>query len=170
MRALLVLALLLWGCASSAPVSLDHYRGVYTTHFDGIPDQSRICAVVTNTGPVPVQWVRLRLRAYSQLGARRTSWHSNWLYPKPIDVGETVILELIDPPVVDEFELKVVRSGRHPAARPGRPLRRSPDCSESALSAALEQEFEARVAPGVEIRPMARRNDPTSQVLVAAGE
>jgi hypothetical protein len=170
MRALLVLVLLLWGCASSPPVSLDHYRGVYTTHFDGIPDQSRICAVITNRGAVPLQWVRLRLRAYSQVGKRRSSWRSNWLYPRPIEVGETVALELVDPPVVDEFELKVVRSGRSPAARPGRPLRRSADCSESALTAALEDEFESRVAPGVEIRPMARAGDPTSQVLVAAGD
>jgi hypothetical protein len=126
--------------------------------------------VITTPGPVPLQWVRLRLRAYSQLGARRASWHSSWLYPKRIEVGETVTLELIDPPVVDGFELKVVRSGRRPAARPGRPLRRSDDCSESALTTALEHEFESRVAPGLEIRAMVRHDDPTSQVLVAAGE
>ena len=61
-------------CATPAPVTLDLYRGVYSTHFDGVPDRAELCALLTNRASHSVDWVTLRLRAYPTYGERTARW------------------------------------------------------------------------------------------------
>ena len=129
-------------------VELERYRGVYSTHFHGIPDRGRICAVISNGRSTPVDWVRLRLASRSALGARPGRWRSMWLYRGRLHPGESVAVELERPPVSDEIRLAVRGAGRGRARRTGRPAVEVPECSERALSAALERDAAAREAPG----------------------
>ena len=79
-RSLTLLAILsLTGCAGAA-VTVQSFQGVYSTHFDGVPDDAAICVVLTNVGSGPVDWTQLRLVSYSDLGEDTASWSSDWLY------------------------------------------------------------------------------------------
>ena len=156
---------LLLGCASST-VSLDRVEGVYATHFDGIPDRSRVCAVLTNRGTEPVQWVRLRLLSYADAGARRQVSH--WVAREPLAPGESAAVELIDPPVAREAELSVQSAGRAANAPFGRTARRSPACSEAELLATAHAESSQRTADGIEIVPLAWRGSGERDALAAA--
>ncbi len=149
MRALLALLACagLSGCISSS-VELERYRGVYSTHFHGIPDRGRICAAISNRRSTPVDWVRLRLASRSRLGARPGRWRSVWLYRGRLHPGESVAVELERPPVSDEIRLAVQGSGRGRVRGRGRPAVEIPECSERALIAAIELQGAAREAPG----------------------
>ena len=112
MRKSPLLLLLICACAKPPSVTLDSYRGVYSTHFDGIPDQAEICAVVTNRTDRPFTWARLRLRAYPTYGEREGRWTSEWVYRGPLEPGETKALRLVVPPVADQIELELRGAGR----------------------------------------------------------
>ena len=165
--ALLTLALLLAACASVRPPTLNSYRGVYTTHFDGVPDQIGICAVITNPGPRPVDWVSLKLRSISERGELHGQWSSRWLYPEPLAPGETVAVRFMDPPSSDRIELRIVRLGTGPVPRRGRPLRRMASCSEAALRIPLEADLRERSAPGIRILAVALPPDADAELQVA---
>jgi len=157
-RAPLLLALLafLSSCATGA-VRLERYRGAYSTHFEGIPDQAEICAVLRNRGARPVEWVELRLRSTSQLADAPKTWKSTWILQSRIEPGETVSLRFENPPMADEIELSIVRVGRDARApRSGRPLRSAGECSDASLRVALLAELQDREAPDTEVRPAAQ--------------
>lgn len=165
---LLPLVLCLYGCAVQ-PVTLDLYRGVYTTHFEGIPDESRVCAVISNHGEKRVSWVRLRLRATSRLGEVPGRWTSHWLYEGPIEPGDSVAVELREPPVADQIELDLRRWGSSRPSQPGRQVTASDECSLAALEAAIRRDNGARTA---EIRIVAagRVGEDVEGVLLAADD
>jgi len=159
-------ALVLAACAS-APVTLDRVEGVYTTHFDGIPDQSRVCAVLTNRGSTLVGWVRLRMVAYGSSDERRSRLVSHWVLAKPLAPGQSVAVELLDPPVVREVELSVQRSGAGGRAPVGRPVRRSDACDADAMLAAAQAEHAGRTASGIEVVGLVDRGAARRDTLVA---
>ncbi len=143
------LALGLAGCAR--PVSLERYHGAYSTHFEGIPDRTAVCALVTNRGDESVGWVRLRLRSSSSLGPRPARLRSHWVYSGDIDPGETVALVFVRPPSAEQIQVDLAGSGSGRVARPGRPLVRAKGCSETGLVVSLERELEERTASGIEV-------------------
>jgi hypothetical protein len=154
---LLVLLACLSSCATGA-VRLERYRGAYSTHFEGIPDQAEICAVVRNRSARPVEWVELRLQSTSQLADSPKTWRSSWLHQGRIEPGESVSLRFENPPMADEIGLEIVRVGRDERApRNARPLRVTGECSEASLRAALLAELEQREAPHIEVRPAAQQ-------------
>ncbi len=167
--AVAVFALLLSGCVSTAAVTLERYRGVYSTHFDGIPDQTGICAVIRNPGPRPVAWVRLKLKSFSQLGEVPGQWTSHWLYERALAPGEAVAVEFEHPPSADQIELAVAGYGEGDPPRRGRPLRRARACSEARLQAELKRAREDRSMAGVQLLPILRRNDPARELELAQG-
>ncbi len=149
---LLALLVLLGSCASGA-VRLERYRGAYSTHFEGIPDQAEVCAVVRNRSARPIDWLELRLRSTSQLADTPRTWKSTWIHQGRIEPGEAIALRFENPPMADELELAVVRAGRGDRApRNGRPLRVTGECSDESLRAALLAELENREAPQIEVR------------------
>ncbi len=167
MRALLLVTVLaVAGCAVPS-VTLDDYRGVATTHFGGIPDQSRVCAVVTNRGDVAVDWVRLRLRAWGGAGERGRSFTSHWLYGEGLEPGESVAVELMEPPYAAQIELSVRGSGRGQRTRRGRPVQRTAECSEAALVAASQLASSDRPSADIQIGAIHRRGDAPGDVLIA---
>ena len=145
-------ALLLAGCASSR-IALDGYSGVYSTHFDGVPDTAAVCALLTNRGEVPVDWTQLRMRARSHLGETVGSWGSSWLYLGRIAPGETVAVELRNPPVADWIHLRLRRAGNGRPPR-GRTATRADGCDDRALEDALAEADDGRTAPGRDFHPM----------------
>lgn len=156
-RVLLLLAGI--GIACSTPsVTLDRYRGLYTTHFDGIPDRALVCAVLTNRGEEPVDWVRLRLVSSSTLGARpgrrasrRVSrWASNWVWSGRLEPGASVAIRLPDPPVAEHIALGLRGSGRGRTPR-GRTSEAAPGCSIDVLESAARASLASRTAPGIEL-------------------
>ncbi len=159
-------SLALTACAS-APVTLDRVEGVYTTHFDGIPDQSRVCAVLTNRGSTPVGWVRLRMVAYASSDERRSRLVSHWVLAEPLAAGQSAAVELLDPPVAREVELSVQRSGAGSKAPVGRPLRRSETCDSEALLAAVQADHAGRTASGIEVVGVVDRGASQRDTLVA---
>lgn len=163
-RAVLPLLLLSTACAGPG-LTLEHYRGAYSTHFDGIPDRAAICAVITNRSDSPVDWVRLRLRAWSRLGQEPGRWRSWWVYGERIEPGETVAVVLQNPPVVEEIEVRLRGAGRGPRPR-GRPAVAAEGCSEAGLAERLRAEG-TRTARGRSVHVAARRGDATSRALVA---
>jgi len=165
--ALCPLALLASSCATTSDVHLDSYRGVYSTHFDGIPDQMAICARVTNQSSETLRWIRLELRAFSELGEVPGRWTSGWLYPRPLRPGESVALRFENPPTADQIELKVSGSGKGSAPHKGRPLRRSHSCSEALLQGRLKSASGERSAASVKYFSVLRRNDPAPTFSVA---
>ncbi len=165
-----VLALLVCACATSPGVRLERYRGVYSTHFDVIPDETRICAVITNAGPLPVAWVRLRLEAFSQLGEVPGRWTSYWLYPKPVASGQTIAVEFREAPSADQIKLSLSRVGDGSPPRRGRPLRRTRACSEAALQQKLKRERAERSIAEIQLVAIERRNDPARELTLAQGE
>ena len=157
-RAPLLLALLALSSCATGAVRLERYRGAYSTHFEGIPDQAEICAVLRNRSTRPVEWVELRLRSTSQLADAPTTWKSTWIHQGRIEPGETVSVRFENPPMADEIELEVVRVGRDARApRSGRPLRIAAECSEDSLRTALLAELSDREAPDMEVRAAAQR-------------
>ena len=171
MRPPLVLASLLLfatlGCASP-PIELDSYNGVYSTHFGGIPDKSRVCAVLVNRRDHPVEWVSLRLKSYSRSGARPTRWRTLWLYRGELRPGEAVAVELSDPPIADEIVLTVQRWGSGDSLPPGRLAGAARSCNEADLISALEDESAARGVVDAQVRVMSRRGQPASSGTIIA--
>ncbi len=164
---LLVLLACLSSCATGA-VRLERYRGAYSTHFEGIPDQAQICAVVRNRSARPVEWVELRLQSTSQLADSPKTWRSSWIHQGRIEPGETVSLRFENPPMADEIGLEIVRVGRDERApRNARPLRVTGECSEASLRAALLTELEQREAPQIEVRPAAQLTPDAPPELIA---
>lgn len=161
-----LLALLALACASPG-VGLERYHGAYTTHFDGVPDQAAVCAVISNSGAEPVDWVRLRLRAYSHLGERPARWTSHWIWRGQLAPGGSAVIALVDPPVAEELELVIRASGRGEARGRGRRVARASRCSEEQLVEQLGTELAQRTAAGIELHTAARRGDPESAVLLA---
>jgi hypothetical protein len=150
-------------------VTLDLYRGVFTTHFDGIPDRSAICAVVSNRDVRPVEWVSLRLRAYPTYavtdGERVPRWTSMWTYRGPLKPGETQAFRLARPPVADQIELDLRDAGSGEGPLRGRPLMKSEACSEAWLQQKLASERDGRTAPTMALYPIVRRSQPPEVVL-----
>jgi hypothetical protein len=167
-RATFALALLaLLSCAPGA-VRLERYRGAYSTHFDDIPDQSEICAIVRNASARPVEWIELRLESSSRLAATPGEWRSSWIHRGRIEPGERVALRFQNPPVADELEVRIARVGRDPRAPlNGRPLVRSEACSDEALRATLDAGLAGREATNARVRSAARRSDDAPEALVA---
>ena len=165
-RVLPLLALVTAACASPG-VGLDRYHGAYTTHFDGVPDQAAVCAVIYNDGDQPVDWVRLRLRAYSHLGERPGRWTSRWLWRGRLAPGAYAVIALVDPPVAEELDLVIRASGRGEARGRGRLVKRVVHCSGDHLAKQLGSRLAQRTAEGIELHTAARRGDPESAVLLA---
>jgi hypothetical protein len=164
--ALPLVALLAVACASPG-VGLDRYHGAYTTHFDGVPDQAAVCAVISNHGEEQVDWVRLRLRAYSHLGERPGRWSSDWIWRGRLAPGGSAVIALVDPPVAEELDLVIRASGRGEARGRGRRVERASRCSGEQLAEQLGTELAQRTAEGIELHMAARRGDPESAVLLA---
>lgn len=149
---LLALLFALSSCAPSA-VRVERYRGAYSTHFEGIPDQAEICAVVRNLGTRPVEWLELRLDSTSQLADAPATWKSTWVYRGRIEAGERIALRFENAPMADRIEVALARFGRDDRApKNGRPLQLTSECSEDALRVVLYRELEQRSAPGIEVR------------------
>jgi hypothetical protein len=102
-RAHLLLALLALSSCATGAVRLERYRGAYSTHFEGIPDQAEICAVVRNLGTRPIEWVELRLISTSQLAEAPSTWKSTWVHRGRIEPGAQVALRFDHPPMADEI-------------------------------------------------------------------
>ena len=132
----LVAALPLLACQTDS-VTLDEYRGAYSTHFGGIPDRTAVCARLTNRSAARVGWVRLRLHSTSRLGERPARLRSDWVYDGGIESGETVALAFADPPSAEQIGLALRSTGSGSPARGGRSLVRVATCSESALAVDL---------------------------------
>jgi hypothetical protein len=146
---------------TSPGVDLDRFRGVYTTHFEGIPDRAAVCALVTNRSGSGIDWLRLRLESDSQLGEEPGHWVSYWLWEGRLDPGGSVALALEDPPMADQIRLDLGGSGSGKPRRAGRTARRISRCSETALQARLEK-------PGGRVLAVARRNEGArDEILVA---
>ena len=156
-----------FGCAS-APIELDDYSGVYSTHFGGIPDQSRVCAVIVNRKEHSVDWVSLRLRSYSRSSSRPSRWLTAWVYQGELRPGESVAVELPDPPIADEIALVVHRSGRGASLPAGRVVGAAASCSQTGLTAALQRESAERGAVDARVRRMSRRGEPAASGTVIA--
>ncbi len=165
----LLALLVLCSCAPGA-VNLERVRGAYSTHFEQIPDQSEICAVVRNQSARPVEWVELRMRSTSNLADAPATWKSSWVYRGHLEPGQRVALRFENPPMADEIELDVVRVGNGPRVpRNARPLHIVGECSEEALRSALLSELEGRAAPEIEIRTATRLTpDAESDALIAS--
>ena len=157
---------LLCSCAST-PLQLERYRGAYSTHFEGIPDRAEACAVVRNSGPAPIEWVELSLVATSRFEGVETVQRSRWIYREPIAPGKVAALRFVYPPVADRLEVRVERAGRGGAARLGRPLVRTAECSDDALRAALAEAGRGHTAPGFELRRSANATEDSADGLVA---
>ena len=138
------------GLACAPGVTLDGYRGLYTTHFDGIPDRALVCAVLTNRGARPVDWVRLRLISSSSLGEQPGRWRSDWVWSGSLEPGGSVAIRLIDPPVAEQMLLRVRGSGRDRKPR-GRPSESAADCSIESLRSAAQASQSERTAYGIEL-------------------
>lgn len=161
---LLTLALALGACATvQTGVDLDFYRGAYATHFEGIPDRSAICAVVSNRGAAPVGWVRLRLESHSRLGDEPGRWVSYWLWRGHLEPGDSVALELPDPPVADAVRLDLRGAGSGEGSGAGRAARRVDACSEEVLAASLG-------SGGREVVEVVRRNEGAHEEILVASE
>ena len=158
--------LVLLGCATSA-VTLDDTRGVYATHFHGLPDETRICAVLTNRGAGALAWVRLRLRTHSDFEGRKGRFTSHWVYAAPLAPGKRVAVALENPPAAPEIELTLAGSGRGRAPH-GRPLRATAECSEAALASLAHAAREERSADGLELRAVVVRGRPSAAGLIAS--
>jgi hypothetical protein len=144
-------------------VDLDRFRGVYTTHFEGIPDRTAVCAVVTNRSGTVVDWLRLRLESHSRLGEEPGKWVSYWLWEGRLDPGRSVTLQLEDPPMADQVRLELRSSGRGSPRRAGRTARRISRCSEAALQARLQK-------PGGQVLPIVRRNEGAREEILVADQ
>ncbi|MEE8557594.1 MAG: hypothetical protein V3T14_06885 [Myxococcota bacterium] len=166
----LFLILLAVGCTAPRPVTIDHYRGIYSTHFDGVPDQSAICAVLTNRGSRAVRWVSLRLRAYPEASASTPRWSSSWIYRGLLEPGDSRAVLLVHPPVAREIELEVRSAGYGNGPARGRLLAKRENCSEPELRAHLDKGRRGRTAPGMSLLPIVRRNDPSGPVQVGLPE
>lgn len=164
-----VCALVVSGCASPRPV-LESVHGAYTTHFEGVPDRAAICAEVTNHRDVAVDWLELRLRARSEHGRRAATWNSTWVYEGPVAAGETVALELVDPPVVAAIRLRPGRSGRGARPRRGRPVRRVERCSGEWVDTTLADAAAQRTAPARHVHAIAGAQPPASPDLLAESD
>ncbi len=158
--------LILLGCATSA-VTLDDTVGVYQTHFDNLPDEARICAVLSNRGERTISWVRLRLRAHSDFEGRKGRFTSHWVYAAALAPGERVAVALENPPAAPEIELTLAGSGRGRVPH-GRSLRPTPECSEAALTLIANAAREERLADGLELRSVIVRDRPTPTGMIAS--
>lgn len=165
----LLALLVLCSCAPGA-VSLERYRGAYSTHFEQIPDQAEVCAVVRNRSARSLDWIELRMRSTSKLADLPATWKSSWVYRGRLEPGERIALRFENPPMADEIDLAVVRVGSGARVpRNGRPLRVVGECSQEALRIALLRELEGREAPAIEIRSAAHLTpDAPSDDLIAA--
>ena len=160
------------GTTGQHPITLDHFQGVYSTHFDGVPDRTRVCAVLTNHGTRPVGWVRLKLRAFSQQGELPGEWTSYWVYAQPVAPGQTVALSFQDAPQADQIELHVDRLGSGATRPRGRPLRAARGCSGQALRRRLVLGLGDRQPPDYRLIPILRRNAPAAarEIRIAQSE
>ncbi|MFQ5515354.1 MAG: hypothetical protein ACE5FG_13095 [Myxococcota bacterium] len=158
-RALLAALVLSCACAMpQAPLTLDRVRGVYRSHFGGIPDSTGICAVLSNRSERPIAWVRLRLRSYGVSPSKRWRWTSSWLYDGAIPPGQSVALLFEDPPHAQQIEIRIDRFGRGGGRpHPARPLRAVASCSEPNLRSVLADAAEGREATQVQLVPIVRR-------------
>ncbi len=155
--------------ACASPVSLDRYRGAFTTHFDGVPDQAQVCAVVTNHGDAPVDWLRLRLRSFSAFDDEPALWTSLWIYRARLEPGASASISLVDAPVAEEIELELRTTGRGPTPPVGRLAVAASECSDESLRAALGTGDRGRTAEGRELHASTRRGA-AGDVFVAQGE
>ncbi len=154
-------------CATPPPVSLDLYRGVYATHFDGVPNRAAVCAVLTNRAAHDVDWVRLRLRTYpAARSSREVRWTSFWTYRERLRPGETRTVRFVRPPVGNQVDLEVRDAGFGRAPSSGRPVVDAESCSEPGLQQDVQATQKERTAPGIAVYPIVRRNDPAPVVLV----
>ena len=166
--ALLTLVSLACTVASPSAVTVDHFRGVYSTHFEGIPDQTGICAVISNRGREPVNWIRLRLRSWGDTGQKPGRWKSRWLYEGQLMPGQSVAVEFDNAPNSAQIEISVDRAGSGARVPSGRPLRRVSACSEASLARTLLRINAGREAQNVQMLPIVRRNHPDIEVKVAS--
>jgi hypothetical protein len=140
---------------------------VYSTHFDGIPDQTGICAVISNRGRKPLNWVRLRLRSYGQVGRKPGRWRSKWLYRELLMPGQSVVVEFEHAPHAAQIEITIDGAGTGTAPRQGRPLRKASTCSEGVLVREIQRLNADREPQGVQILPLVRRNHPEIDAQIA---
>jgi hypothetical protein len=156
------------GCASSG-VRVERYRAAYSTHFEGIPDQTEACVVVRNRGARPLTWLELRLRVSSHFGGD-VPLRSKWVYRGKIAPGESIALRFLYPPAADEIQVASSRAGTGRAGpASGRPLVRTDECSDSSVRAALDGRLRERTASAIEVHSAERVTpDSPDDALVAA--
>ncbi|HTO68400.1 MAG TPA: hypothetical protein VMR31_00940 [Myxococcota bacterium] len=157
------------GCAAE-PVRVARYRGAYSTHFEGIPDQAEACALVRNDGTRPVEWLELRMRSRSSFATgHEHPLRSTWVYRGHIEAGAVVALRFVRPPFADELDVRVSRTGTdHAGPASGRPMVRVDECSDGALQAVLRDALRGSTAPGLELRAASVAEPDPAQSLVAA--
>ena len=159
----ILLASALLACASAGhELRLERFRGVYSTHFAGIPDRGEICAVLVNRGTEKLRWARLRLLSYAEPEGQRP-WKSDWVFRGAIPPGGLVAVQLLDPPPAAQIELRVAAAGGGRPPERGRTLRAVDDCSERGLIEQLRQANRDRAATGIQIVPQVRRADPEAE-------
>ncbi len=152
MRRTWIVALIL-SCASCAKPDpwLDGFSAAYTTHFDGVPDQASVCARVTHRGRERLDWIELRLQSFSELGEVPARFRSRWVYLGRLEPGQTISLELANPPAASRVKLRVGRRGTGRPRRPARLASRVETCDDASLARRLEARVADRTAPGITI-------------------
>ncbi len=156
------------GCASSG-VRVERYRAAYSTHFEGIPDQTEACAVVRNRGTRALTWLELRVRVSSHFGGD-VPLRSKWVYRGTIAPGESVALRFVNPPAADQIQVASSRAGTGglgPAN--GRPLVRTDECSDSSVRAALDVRLRERTASEIEVHSAERVTPDAADDALVAG-
>jgi hypothetical protein len=166
--ALALLSLFVLGCLGPS-VEIDRYRGLVATHFDGVPDRAEVCAIVTNRGDAPIDWVRLRLRSWSRLGEEPAAWTTHWVWRGRLAPAESAAIALPNPPVAEEIALDVRENGAGERVPRGRVASLAAECSEEALRRLAQSGGAGRTASGIELRAALRRGD-AEAVVVAQSE
>ncbi len=151
-------------CSCRTAQELDGFHAAYAMHFDGIPDRTGVCAIFKNRSEHALAWIGLRMKAYDDTGEVSAQWRSRWVYQGRVEPGESVALELVDPPFATRVELHVGATGTGRPRRGSRPVVRVESCSELGLSARLRGLSSERTAGG---RQVVRAAQPGDSNLVA---
>ena len=161
--ALIVALVLACGTTHGPGIGVDDYRGVLSTHFDDVPDQARICAVLSNRSTRTLSWARLRLSSFARSRDEKPAWKSIWIWRGHLSPGSSVAVLFPHAPPSGQIALSALGSGSGRAPTRGRILEEAPECSERSLATSLLAEANGRESAGIRLLPLLRRGPPQPQ-------